>query len=275
VLALCCTCISVSVRAQTASDAIKTSLCDLAKVPAHFSGKVVQVRATVFLGFESSQLVDPDCSARVWLAGPQTTYLTIGYTPLPNEPPVQIENEAEYRKMADYLKKEYQPKFGSRCISCPLYKVVATIKGRFDHVDRGGQDARNRLLTGFGHLNAYDSQIVLWAVYDVVAEPIDPSRYDQASLAGTVTDGSGAVISNATAKLYRRGVQGIVAQAKTDATGSFKFSRIGEDIYEVGIEATGFKSQRLNRIVVGWASDVQLKPVKLNNLDIRLDNPPG
>ena len=46
-------------------------------------------------------------------------------------------------------------------------------------------------------------------------------------------------------------------------------------MYEVGIEAPGFKLQRLKRIVVGWASDVQLKPVKLKNLGIVLDNPPG
>ena len=163
VFALCCASTWASVQEQTATDAIKTSICDLAKAPAQFNGKLVQVRATIFLGFESSQLIDRDCSASIWLAGPRTTYLTIGGTPLPGEPPVQLENEAEYRKMVDYLKKEYQPKYGSRCISCPLYKVVATIKGRFDHVNKDGLDARTRLLTGFGHLNAYESQVVFWA----------------------------------------------------------------------------------------------------------------
>ena len=140
---------------------------------------------------------------------------------------------------------------------------------------QGGLDARTKLLIGFGHLNAYDSQVVLRAVYDVVAEPVDASRYDQATLVGTVMDGSGAVIPIATATLHRPGRKGIVAQAKTEASGVFKFSRLREDIYELGIEAPGFMPQMLKRIVVGWASDVQLKPVKLNKLRIVLDDPPG
>jgi hypothetical protein len=276
VLALCCPLIVVGVDAQTEpSEAVKTSLCELAKAPAQFNGKLVQVRATVFLGFESSQLIDENCSARVWLAGPRTTYLTIGHTPLPDEPPVQIENDAEYRKMADYLRTEYQPKGGSRCVSCPLYKVVATVKGRFDHVNKEGLDARARFLIGFGHLNTYDSQVFLQSVSDVVAYPVDPSRYDQSTITGTVMDATGAVIVNATAKLYRRGQKDIAAQASTDASGNFRFSQLREDTYDLEIEAPGFRSQRLKQIVVGWASEVRLKPVKLKNLGIVFDNPPG
>lgn len=152
----------------------ETTICELVKDPARFNGRTVRVRGTVFLGRESSVLLDKTCSAQVWLAGPYTTYLVLGITPLPNERPVKVENESEYRKLARYLSKEYRPKDGSRCLSCPLYEVTLTVNGRFDHVSDGEFDAKG----GFGHLNAYQSQLSIRSVSEVVAKPIDTSGYE-------------------------------------------------------------------------------------------------
>jgi hypothetical protein len=63
------------------TEPIKTTLCELVKEPAQFNGKFVQLRATIRHGFEVSLVVDESCS--VWLAGPGTTYMSVGNVTLP------------------------------------------------------------------------------------------------------------------------------------------------------------------------------------------------
>lgn len=77
-----------------------------------------------------------------------------------------------------------------RCVTVgPPNHTLAetTVTGRFDHVGKEGLDPKARLLIGFGHMNAYDSQIVLQSVSNVIAEPIDPARYRIRSETGPVT----------------------------------------------------------------------------------------
>ncbi len=149
---------------------VKTTLCDLGVAPESFKNRIVEVRAVVQTGFQTSLLRDDTCSLFIWLSGVSTTRST------PQSAGVALSNEHQYQKMIEYLDKKYKPKDGSVCANCPLFKVTATVVGRFDHVrpaepDPKGGGAQVR----FGYLNSYDSQLVLQGVSNVVAETIERS----------------------------------------------------------------------------------------------------
>jgi hypothetical protein len=81
--------------------------------------------------------------------------------------------------MGEYLGKFYTNKKGQFCDRCPLYAVVVDAIGRFDHVDKLKTPPEQRHDTGFGHMNGYESQLVLQSVTDVTAQPIDPAIYEE------------------------------------------------------------------------------------------------
>src|SRR5271157_1913042 len=116
-----------------AREPIETTLCELVKEPEGFNGKIVQLRAVIQTGFELSVVRDDSCSASIWLTGPGVTYVM--RTPRSTWPSITLQRDDEYRKMQDYLNKQYRPKRGSFCVWCPLYKVTARVTGRFDHVN--------------------------------------------------------------------------------------------------------------------------------------------
>jgi hypothetical protein len=155
--------------ARRSGDPIKTTICELVKNPEPFNGKLVQVRATVRTGFEHSLVEDKSCDSRIWFTGPGATYMTIGRPPAPTGAAVVLKDDREYRRMERYLSKQWHPRkyFPWQkvdiCIDCSLYVVTATITGRFDYVkqDPGIPFLRRR---GFGHLNGWDSQLVLESV---------------------------------------------------------------------------------------------------------------
>lgn len=108
-----------------AGPAMEITLCELVTHPGKYSGQTVEVRAIVEQGFEVSLLVDKACSARVWF----------------NTLPVHWD-EKEYQRIEEHLHENNQ---------------VATIVGRFEHVDR----IRQLVGLGFGHLNQWQSQLTL------------------------------------------------------------------------------------------------------------------
>jgi hypothetical protein len=186
-----------------ADEPIKMTLCDLVKEPERFNGKMVQVRAAVFTGFEKSILGDQSCSADIWLsvgAEPALGKLEYAYIesivdirtperlewkPLLPLRSVVLKEDKAYRRLYRYLGKQFRPKDRhTTCIDCPLYTVSATMIGRFDHSEtkliatRGYPEGKIGVgSVRFGHLGAWDSQLVLKSVSDVVAKPIDPSVY--------------------------------------------------------------------------------------------------
>jgi hypothetical protein len=98
--------------------------------------------------------------------------------------PVVRKEDEEDRKLSKYVAEKFIRSNGERCWSCPLYKVTATITGRFDHSNTPLVAIRSKKLVdyksaGFGHLGAALSQLVVESVSDVVAEPIDPSLYEK------------------------------------------------------------------------------------------------
>jgi hypothetical protein len=52
-----------------ANDPISTTLCEIAKDPSAFDGKLIRVRGTIISGFEAFTLTDKTCASdyRVWL----------------------------------------------------------------------------------------------------------------------------------------------------------------------------------------------------------------
>jgi hypothetical protein len=150
--------------------AIRTTLCELARSPELFQGRVVEVRAIVQTGFATNLLRDDTCSTFIWLSGLDTTQSSSADAT--NE---ALRKDRQFRKMQEYLDKKYQAKTGPACSRCPLYKVTATVVGRFEHVRKVNSDPKTGAVEGFGYMNSYDSQLVLLAVSNVVAETIDRS----------------------------------------------------------------------------------------------------
>ena len=150
---------------------IATHLCEVTQHPADFNGKLIQIRAVVLHNFEISLLSDESCAASVWFTGPSTTFISMGM-PKTEGNPVKLVEDDKYRSMQKYLAAQYKPKNKKiYCIGCSLYKVTVTVIGRFDHVRE--QDG------GFGHLNAYDSELVLQQVLEVSPEALDTAGYEK------------------------------------------------------------------------------------------------
>ena len=91
----------------------------------------------------------------------------------------------ELRRLEKYSAAKYKKHDGERCWRCPLYRLVATVTGRFDHSEtplvafRAGNTRKvSYHFAGFGHLNAALSQIVVQSVSSVEATSIDPALYE-------------------------------------------------------------------------------------------------
>ncbi len=186
------------------SKPVYSTLCEIMKEPQRFNGKMVRFRATVSTGPESIVLKDDGCSDSIWLSvgeKPASGKLEYAYIssiadiraperldwkPLSLPHPVVLKQDKAYRRLDKYVGKQFKPKDRHEiCVHCPLYVVTATVTGRFDHTDRKwrmvrGHDAdRVPSSMGFGHMNSWDSQLVLQSVSDVIAKPIDPSVYEK------------------------------------------------------------------------------------------------
>lgn len=159
------------------SQPIRTTLCELLKDPDRFNGKMVRVRAKVYFGFEASLLRDG--THEIWLSAGFLVTMFRPWGSAPEGSPVVLRKDAEYRKMTAYLSKLHTLKNGSACPLCPLYAVTVDATGRFDHVDKIATPPEQRRYVGFGHMNGYESQLVLESVSNVVASPIDPSIYER------------------------------------------------------------------------------------------------
>ena len=155
---------------------IRTTLCEILKAQDRFNGKMVQVRAKVYFGFEASLLRDEGHS--IWLStGLPMTMFSPGRHTKPSGPLIALKKDAEYQKMMDYLGRLYKDENGITCEGCPLYEVTVDAVGRFEHVDKITTPPEERHFVGFGHMNGYESQLVLESVSNVIAIPIDASIY--------------------------------------------------------------------------------------------------
>jgi hypothetical protein len=157
---------------------IKTTLCELVKLPERFAGMMIQVLATFHVGFEASLLADDSCSALIWLSWGEKKPLgkleyaevqsikdlkapeLLEWKPLAPKRAVVLNKDTAFHRLDKYLGAQFKPKNPHElCVSCPLYIVSASVVGRFDHTDRKwrifrGHDAdKVPPSQGFGHLN--------------------------------------------------------------------------------------------------------------------------
>jgi hypothetical protein len=78
---------------------------------------------------------------------------------------------------------------------------------------------------------------------------------DNASISGTVTDASGAVVANAAVELTNNGT-GVKREASANAVGAFHFGNIGAGTYTMTVAAAGFQKYTKTGIVVNVAANL-------------------
>ena len=188
---------------------IKTTVCELVAHPERFNGKIVQVRATLSVGYEISVFLDDHCERGVldgWSdlesqESMQFAYIDsedelqhperLKWKPVPKVRPIKVQEDEGFRTLEKYVSQYYfdvpsTPGRDSCGFHCRKFKVSATFTGRFDCDDRRLRAFRNsstgKITTwsgGFGHAGASPIQLVWQSVSDVVAIPIDRSFYDK------------------------------------------------------------------------------------------------
>jgi hypothetical protein len=184
---------------------IKTTLCEVVKEPERFNGKMIQIRAKIMSRFEWGGIIDESCSANLLVDDLDNAFYQrkgefvfinsqddlkrpnlLKWRPIETPHRVQMKEDDSYRTLERYVSQKFTWKDGSKCFSCPLYDTIATIIGRFEHLETqmvavraDSQTKPTTYMAGFGHLNASRSRLVMQSVSNVVANPIDPSVYKQ------------------------------------------------------------------------------------------------
>jgi hypothetical protein len=160
---------------SAAAKPVPTSVCEIARSPASFDGKLVRLRATVVSGFEAFGIDDPNNKkcGMIWLSypggGPVASTSFGPATPNLQRPPVRLKNDRQLKRFQELLDAHMYPRSrGTDCIGCGRYNVTATFTGRLDYAGKGH---------GFGHLNAYKTRLVLESVSNVSALDL-ASHYD-------------------------------------------------------------------------------------------------
>lgn len=155
-----------------AAQPVQTGVCEVTQSPASFDGKIVRLRATVVSGFEAFGIRDPgDKCGVIWLTypggGPVASTSFGPATPNLQRAPIKLKNNRQLKRFQKLLSAEmYQRRRDVSCEACSRYEVTATMTGRLDYAGKGH---------GFGHMNAYQTQLVLESVSDVSA--VDKSSH--------------------------------------------------------------------------------------------------
>ena len=100
------------------------------------------------------------------------------------------------------------------------------------------------------------SIVVALAVVALVASPLSAQTPFSTSIAGTVRDGSGAVIQNARVMITARTLIGGAQSTETTAAGTYRFVQLPSGTYEVSVHAVGFRP--LQRVALNLESGATL-----------------
>jgi hypothetical protein len=193
--------VSCGLRAQV-TDA---KVCDIAKNPASFDGKMVRIKGTVVAGFDQFAIqdaTDPTCGYPVdsiWLEYPAGTKGKAGAVAIvelqpaknfagtytaPTRAAVTLDKSKDFKQFDSLLSQTHQ-KGADLCLGCTRYEVTATLVGRLDSVADASlkRDASGKIVGfgGFGNMNAYPARLVLQSVSDVTPKEIDYSKNDDAT----------------------------------------------------------------------------------------------
>ncbi len=183
----------------------RVTICEVARQPDRFDGKVVQIRGNVVAVMNSASLSDSTCSASILLdegamlppefQGQFAFVRSLGDLKQPDlltwrrietSHPVSWSGDQGYRTLVGFLGKKLRIGEARRiCDQCPLSEVTATLTGRIDHLatrlvgvrlHRGA--AMRTYGVGFG-VKADLTRLAPHSISDVVAKPIDPSVYEK------------------------------------------------------------------------------------------------
>jgi hypothetical protein len=159
-------------------------VCELAKTPDTFNGRIVSVRGRILIGFEEFRFSAADCGARkvdeIWLeygSGPKRQPTTWCCGDMVPRDALALVEDQEFRGFHKVLTAQSRRK-GCHEGECHLYEVTATLTGRLDVADLepGPNGTSVCRLGGFGHFGVACARLVIQSVSDVVAKPSAQSR---------------------------------------------------------------------------------------------------
>ena len=97
----------------------------------------------------------------------------------------------------------------------------------------------------------------------LLAVSIGFSQMTDANLVGTVTDASGALVTDASVEITNQATRA-KSVAKTNANGQYRFNNIPVGIYDVAVTATGFAAAKLKSV------EIQLSKTSTANVTVQL-----
>ena len=164
------------------ANVVSTSICEIARSPETFNGKMVRIRGQVLIAFEDFELPAENCDGRridgVWLEygrGPKRQPTTWCCGDMVPRDVLAILENTDFRKFHSSLTAQRKE---SVCEGrqCYVYDVTATLLGRFDFAgDEPCQDNTRACYSGgFGHFGLFRGRLVIRSVSDVMAVPTTP-----------------------------------------------------------------------------------------------------
>jgi hypothetical protein len=221
-------CAPIPVEAQ-ASQADDVSVCDLAKHPKSFDGKIIRVRGTLNANFEDSSLATTDCDTQqgIWLAFggdvPSVVASTVNDDFRTPDIDLKVAGVSYGIKKDESFRRLYALLAIRRPGDKPAYRVTATLTGVFLAGQELSHSNGTGYVGGYGHLGCC-ALFIITQVSDVDSFP--PADLN---VRGTVLlpDGKpahGFVVINEVAE----GSPPVHQQTTTDAAGHFEFSDSGQ-----------------------------------------------
>ncbi len=158
---------------------IAASLCDLARHPIQFHGKMIRVRGEVLIAFEDFQLPVSSCDPhedrnRIWLQygkGPKSQPTTWCCGELTPQDPLELKQDRAFRAFHRDLTEQRRKNGSEDCSGrdCYVFDVTATLVGRFEHSPPRPCRHSTGLCcnNGFGHFGTFCSRLVIHSVSEV------------------------------------------------------------------------------------------------------------
>lgn len=142
-------------QARGEIEPLRTSMCDLYKNPKKYSGKVIEVRATI-VGHRSPEIAQP-----AFL--PQEPCSASGYMRIVLELPQNVQPKPDFDLVSDESFQKYQA-----ALQKPM-RIEATLEGRFDPVFIWENHKRIRIGEGkgYGRNHSADGRLVLHKMSDI------------------------------------------------------------------------------------------------------------
>lgn len=153
---------------------LKTSVCEILQKPKSFDGKVVTIHARALMGFESLTLVQSGCPGSIWLAYPDE----IKHISNSRRPEVTLVHDADFDRFQKAIGAEAEdtPQHPCQSMHCMKQDVEAEITGRIDYrptsCNKQSNVSNSKVSKcGYGHMGAWNVQLVLEKVSNLVTIP--------------------------------------------------------------------------------------------------------